>query len=189
MNAGGRPSHWPGTLARTGRVAAITVAATVGTTALAAVILYDADFYAVRDRWEHFKVAMFGEWSPTRRPGRGGETLPAPGVRTLDDIFTNLANVGVFETVPVVGTALKVATGSTYLSSRDLLTNNASQRWCYVLLGTGNVVTRIELGTQSASAAPVYPPITAIPPADLSAAGLEAERLRGLARSHCRFGT
>lgn len=189
MTAGGRFSHWPDTLARTSRVAAIAAAAAAGTAALAAVILYDADFYAIRDRWEHFKQAMFGEWSPTRRPGRGGEASAASGTRSLEDIFTDLANVGVFETVSVAGTPLKVVTGSTYLSSRDLLTNTASQRWCYVLLGTGNVTTRIELGAQNANAAPVYPPLTVIPPADLSAAGLDAERLRGLARSHCRLGT
>lgn len=191
MTAAGRSPDWRDTLARTGRVAAIAAAAAVGTAALAVVIFYDADFYAVRDRWEHFKRAMFGEWTPTtRRPGRGGgETSPTLAVRTLDDVFSDLANVGVFETVPVVGTALKVVTGSTYASSRELLANTAGQRWCYVLLGTGNVTTRIELGAQTADAPPVYPPITAIPPADLSAAGLDAERVRGLARSHCRFGT
>ena len=189
MSTGGRPSHWPDTLVRIGRVAAIATASTVGAAALAAIILYDANFYAARDRWEHFKQAMFGEWMPTRRPGRRGEASPASGARTLDDIFTDLANVGVFETVPVIGTALKVVTGSTYLSSRDLLANKASQRWCYLLLGTGNVVTRIELGTQTAEAAPVYQPITAIPSGDLSAARLDAERVRRLARSHCRLGT
>jgi len=128
MSTGGRPSHWPDTLVRIGRVAAIATASTVGAAALAAIILYDANFYAARDRWEHFKQAMFGEWMPTRRPGRRGEASPASGARTLDDIFTDLANVGVFETVPVIGTALKVVTGSTYLSSRDLLANKASQR-------------------------------------------------------------
>jgi hypothetical protein len=30
--------------------------------AIAAMILWDADFYVVRERWESFKHAMFGDW-------------------------------------------------------------------------------------------------------------------------------
>jgi len=29
---------------------------------LAAFVLWNVDFYPVRDRWETFKIAMFGEW-------------------------------------------------------------------------------------------------------------------------------
>jgi len=29
---------------------------------LAAFVLWDADFFVFRDRWENFKIAMFGEW-------------------------------------------------------------------------------------------------------------------------------
>ncbi len=29
---------------------------------LAAFVLWDVDFFAVRDRWEIFKIAMFGDW-------------------------------------------------------------------------------------------------------------------------------
>jgi len=29
---------------------------------LAGIILWDADFYAARDRWEHMKNAWFGKW-------------------------------------------------------------------------------------------------------------------------------
>lgn len=29
---------------------------------LAIVVLWDADFYAARDRWEHMKIAWFSKW-------------------------------------------------------------------------------------------------------------------------------
>ena len=59
-----RPARWLETASRIARTAAITTVTAIGGLTLAAIVLWDADFHAARDRWESFKIAMFGEWMP-----------------------------------------------------------------------------------------------------------------------------
>lgn len=44
------------------RAAGLTGLASLGLLCFAIVVLWDADFYAARDRWEHMKIAWFGKW-------------------------------------------------------------------------------------------------------------------------------
>lgn len=57
-------NYWPWMplVFRTARAIAIGVLALGASSLLAGIILWDADFYAARDRWEHFKNAWFGQW-------------------------------------------------------------------------------------------------------------------------------
>lgn len=53
---------WVPAICRTAHAVAIG-SLTLGACALlAGIILWDADFYAARDRWEHMKNAWFGKW-------------------------------------------------------------------------------------------------------------------------------
>ncbi|MGX1499824.1 hypothetical protein ACSSV1_004884 [Labrenzia sp. MBR-25] len=56
---------WPARLARMLRGLAIGTLISAGVIAAGIFILWDTDFYALRDRYEHFRLAMFGTWQPS----------------------------------------------------------------------------------------------------------------------------
>jgi hypothetical protein len=176
MNGSDRRTALPDILARIGRAATIGSAATAGAAALATVVLWDADFYAVRDRFENMKIALFGEWTP-------GGALETP----LRNIFRDMANVAVFREAPIEGTILRVVTGSRYISAADLLAGRASRLWCYINSGGDGVTTNIELGVQNRGERPVYASLGDFSSSDLPAPIREGASLERLARTHCRF--
>lgn len=171
-----RPARWLETAARIARTAAITTVTAIGGLTLAAIVLWDADFHAARDRWESFKIAMFGEWMP----GSADD-------RPIRNLFRDMAHVAVFRDVPIEGTGFSVVTGSRYTSPADLLAGRASRRWCYVSAGGDAVATHIQLGTQSRGAAPAYASLADFSSSDLPAAIRDGASLERLARTHCRF--
>lgn len=59
--------QWMPMIVQTARGAAIAGLTLAGVTLIAGIILWDADFYTARDRWENFKVAMFGQWSDSSK--------------------------------------------------------------------------------------------------------------------------
>jgi hypothetical protein len=62
---------WGAIAARALRRVFLAALALLGMATLAGFIFWDVDFYPVRDRWEIFKLAMFGEW-----PREGAFQLP-----------------------------------------------------------------------------------------------------------------
>ncbi len=171
-----RPARWLETAARIARTATIaTVTAIVGFM-LVAIVLWDADFYAARDRWESFKIAMFGEWMP----GSADD-------RPIRNLFRDMAHVAVFREVPIEGTILSVVTGARYTSAADLLAGRAVRLWCYVNSGGDGAATHVELGTQSRGEPPVYAGLSGFSSSDLPATMREGASLERLARTHCRF--
>jgi hypothetical protein len=175
MNGMDRRAAWAEILARTGRAAAIGTVATVGVLAACAVVLHDADWFAVRDKWETFKIAMFGEWTPS-----GADDRP------IVNVFRDMAHVAVFKEVPIEDTLLSVVTGSRYMSAADLLAGRATRLWCYVNTGGESVATHIELGTQRRGENPDYASLNGFSSPDLPAV-LDGASLERLARTHCRF--
>lgn len=171
-----RPARWLDAAARIARAAAIGTAATAGTIAIATVVLWDADFYALRDRWENMKIAMFGEWTPS-----GADARP------IVNVFRDMAHVAVFKEVPIDDTLLSVVTGSRYMSAADLLAGRATRLWCYINSGGDGVATHIELGTQSRGEAPDFASLNGFSSPDLPSAMRDGISLERLARTHCRF--
>jgi hypothetical protein len=171
-----RPARWLKAATRIARAAAIGAAATTGAAALATVVLWDADFYALRDRFENMKIALFGEWTPS-----GADDRP------IANVFRDMAHVAVFKEVPIEGTILSVVTGSRYISAADLLAGRASRLWCYINSGGDGVTTNIELGVQNRGERPVYASLGDFSSSDLPAPIREGASLERLARTHCRF--
>lgn len=171
-----RPARWLEAAARTVRAAAIGIAATAGAAATATAVLWDADFYAFRDRFENMKIALFGEWVPS-----GTDDRP------IANVFRDMAHVAVFKEMPIEGTLLSVVTGSRYMSAADLLAGRASRLWCYVNTGGESVATHIELGTQSRGEAPYFASLNGFSSPDLPAVLRDGISLERLARTHCRF--
>lgn len=176
MNGSDRRAALPDILARIGRAATIGSAATAGAAALATVVLWDADFYALRDRFENMKIALFGEWMPS-----GANDRP------IANVFRDMAHVAVFKEVPIEGTILGVVTGSRYISAADLLAGRASRLWCYINSGGDGVTTNIELDVQNRGERPVYASLSNFSSPDLPSAMRDGASLERLARTHCRF--
>lgn len=176
MNGAEYRAGWRDVLARIVRTAVIGTAAAFGAAAIATVVLWDADFYALRDRWENMKIALLGEWMPS-----GVVETP------LRNIFRDVKSVAVFREMPIEGTTLSVVTGSRYTSAADLLAGRAARLWCYVSSGGDGVVTHIELGTQNQGETPVYARLGNFSSPDLPASMRDGLSLERLARTHCRF--
>lgn len=176
MNRMDQRAALPETLARASRAGAIGIAATAGALAVCAIVLHDADWFAVRDKWETFKIAMLGEWTPS-----GADDRP------IVNVFRDMAHVAVFRDVPIEGTGISVVTGSRYISAADLLSGRATRLWCYVNTGGEGVATHIELGTQNRGEIPVFASLGNFSSPDLPASMRDGPSLERLARSHCRF--
>nr|WP_306264913.1 hypothetical protein [Pararhizobium sp. IMCC3301] len=149
----------------------LLIAAAIGVCALilASFVLWDADFFTVRDRWENFKVAMFGDWQPKSRLVDG-----------VDEI-----NLFRRETVAGFGT---IMTGARFGLTDGDMTANATSQWCYVAYGSGVTSSRVDLGTQQGPGAPTFSDFETIPQEVLGALGVSAARLADLAKANCRFG-
>lgn len=170
-------NDWQTVLSSASRKAAIGAASVAGLGLLAGIILWDADFYAVRGRWENFKDAMFGPW----------RVLGKDQKRSFEDAFRDIVDFNFFQRVPIEGTTLAVITGTSFPSSSDVLAGRADSRWCYINVGSGNVGTRIELGRQAGDAAPVFLPLHTLSTAVLAETSLDVPRLLAIARTHCRI--
>ena len=177
------------TIARTLRASGIALGSAALASTLATIVLWDADFYEVRHRWETFKEAMFGEWTPGLWCPPGRQSSVCDGVRTFEDAFAHIVDFNFFVDRSVEGTDLKIVTGTDYASSTDVLAGRHKSRWCYIKLGAGDVVTRVDLGGQRGTEAPIFSDLTSLPAGELAPLGLDIGRLRDLARSHCQFGT
>ena len=169
------------------RGVALSGALLAGLVIVLGVILWDADLYVARDRYEHIKLALFGEWSADSwcPPGRKSENCPA-----LDDFESALEDANdftFFRSVPVEDTDLKVQTGIRFATARDVVSGKAASQWCYVSIPLGGISQQIELATQSADEPPIYAELASLDASAVAGSGLDVEELMRLARSHCRF--
>lgn len=178
----GRDFEWARTAARKA-VVGLGCSAVIG--AAGAIVFWDVDFYAVRDKWEHFKIAMLGEWqSPDRRSAAGAPARP----QVVPSVLEVARDITFFTTSPAKEHGIEVTTGVSFSTVADLLAAKQKSRWCYIVASPRSGLARqVELGRQSGSASPVYADLSVYPADELAVIGLSARTLQSLAKSHCRF--
>lgn len=169
----GRLQIWGRLMGGIARRAGMSLLVAGAAASVAGIILWDADFYVARDRWEHFKLAMFGEW-PVKRS------------KNVDDIFEEVDEINLFRRSLVPGLGV-IITGSEFTSSETVNGDRADSKWCYVTIGNGVTATRINLGDQDGENPPEYSDTGTIDPKVLNEIGISAVRLVQLAKEHCRF--
>lgn len=173
------------------RVARGATITTLGVAALslgASVVIWNADLYAARDRWEHIKLAILGDWQAEHWCPSGRNSKECTQVNAFEEVFSDVDNFNFFKSNPIDGTALIVTTGVEFTTADDVLSATTARHWCYISYGSGTISSRLDLGTQTGHAAPVYANLGDISDERLSDIGLSANRLRAIAHSHCQFG-
>ncbi len=159
----------------------------VGGLLFAIIILYDADPYAARDRYEHFKLALFGEWQPSDRCDRDPDGESCETLNAFEQALEDAADFTFFRAREIEGSGLSVHTGIRFATARDVVDGRVASQWCYVLLPSNGASLQIELAAQSADDPPVYDDLSALNGEAVVASGLTPSRLKALARSHCAF--
>lgn len=182
-----RGTVWQEYMARTMRVVAITGLVTCGMTAAFAFILWDSDFYATRDRWEHFKQAWFGEWKPTPWCPRGTQD-DCNKNWSLAELLEKTDDASFFKSRFIAGTSIRVTTGVSFATGSDVLNGTPQEYWCYVTHIVAGGRKQIELATRTGTALPVYSSLDTIPASDFTELGLSRAALRAAAVTHCDFG-
>ncbi|MEL7174220.1 MAG: hypothetical protein AAFN05_14815 [Pseudomonadota bacterium] len=169
------------------RGALIAVFAFMALMLASAIILWDADLHAARTKYEHARLALFGEWTPRNwcPPGRVTETCAA--VDDFEAALEGSSDFTFFRRVPIEGTTLAVHTGIRFASARDVVDGQSAAEWCYLDVPEGQTSRRIDLARKSARDAPDYADLTTLSSGTLGGAGLGAHALMRLARTHCRF--
>ena len=161
-----------------------------GVIAIAGVVLiWNADLYTARDRWEHIKLALYGEWQAKHWCPPSRTAKECEGINEFEAAFRNVEKFNVFNSTPIEGTGLSVTTGVEFTTANDVLTASPARYWCYISYGSGVISSRLDLGVQEGPSTPAYADLGDIPPESLARLGLGTERLVLLARSHCQFGT
>ncbi|MDF1803196.1 hypothetical protein [Thalassovita sp.] len=150
-------------------------------------VLWDADFYAVREKYEHLKLAFYGEWQAQNWCPPGRDTENCRAVDEFTAALEGAENFNFFRSLPVEGTSLTVITGVAFASALDVVAGAPSNLWCYINDGQGAVSRRITLANMRASQAPSYTDFSALSGDEAQGLPLSAERLSGLAQSHCQF--
>ncbi len=126
--------HWMPVVKRAVVRTVKLVALGIGLFTVAAVVLWDADFYVVRDRWENFKQVMFGDWNQIK----ACETIE--GSDNRDCVLSNLVNTAIedkrdfhlFISEPLPGTRYLITTGYQFTTPADLIGDEPSLTWCYL---------------------------------------------------------
>jgi len=152
-----------------------------------ALIFQDADFYAAREKWEHFKIALLGDWHPGVwcPPGRSGGKC-----RGADNFRARLAGMEGFTfflNEPVEGTDLDVTTGIRFATADDVVAGKPEKFWCYLMIGNGAVTRKLTLAAKTADALAVPADFSALTADELAGTGLRTADLQALVASHCRF--
>ncbi|WP_306258396.1 hypothetical protein [Pararhizobium sp. IMCC21322] len=162
------------------------LARTIGFTMLGGAVLvamtifiaWDADFFVFRDKWENFKLAMFGEWQPSELTENTSQQT---------DLLAGVDEISFFKRVTVGGLGV-VVTGASFASAEDVIEKRAAKQWCYVGFGKGVATRHIDLGKQAGASRPIYSDLQTVPPDVLSELGISTERLASIAKANCRFG-
>lgn len=166
------------------RKAAVGIGAAGAVGTAAAIVFWDVDFYAVRDKWEHFRIAMFGDWKHADQRSVAGK----PSAPKAEGMFTHVKGINFFAEVPSKEHGVVVITGVVFETVKDFEQAKQRNRWCYLMVAPkGALPRRIDLGAQAGMAPPVYADISVYPAEELAAIGLSARTLQALAKTHCRF--
>ncbi len=161
--------------AKAAKIAGLGVLISLAVCALAAMIFWEADFYAARDRYEHMRLALFGPWSPKPE-------------KTVKDIFEQVDSVSLFTRSFAPGLGV-IHTGSSYHSSEAVTQDRPQKKWCYVVLGKNAAGNHIQLGEQQGNLPATFTDPISIDQEILESSGVSAERLSQLARQHCKFSS
>lgn len=169
------------------RGAAMAVLSLAVMAVIAGILLWDADLYTARDRFEHLKVALFGEWQADNwcPPGRTSDDCDT--VDSFAEALEAATDFTFFRSVPIQGTPHTVQTGIRFATAFDVVDGRSERQWCYVSIPHGDIRQQIDLATQSADGPPVYAELMSLDASALDGSDLDADALRLLARSHCRF--
>jgi hypothetical protein len=151
------------------------------------IVLWDADFYAVREKYEHLKLAFFGEWQAQNWCPPGRDTENCRAVSEFAAALEGAENFNFFRSLPVEGTSLTVITGVAFSSALDVVAGAPSSLWCYINDGHGAVSRRITLGQMQAGQDPTFTDFRNLGGVGAESLPLSAERLEVLAQSHCQF--
>lgn len=150
-------------------------------------VLWDADFYAVREKYEHLRLAFFGEWQAQNWCPPGRDTENCEEVSEFRAALEGAENFNFFRSLPVDGTDLTVITGVGFASALDVVSGAPSHLWCYINDGHGAVSRRITLAQVQAGHDPTFTDFRNISGFETPTLPLNAERLTALAQSHCQF--
>lgn len=167
---------------------AITIAAGIAAIGATALVLWDADLYAARDKFEHFKLAMFGEWQPQNWCPAGRDSENCQQVSEFVAALEGAENFNFFNSTPIAGTDLNVITGVEFHSALDVVAGEPAHFWCYLNVGNGPVAPRITLASANAGEEPVFNEFGDIDNL-VGQLPFDASRLNALARSHCQFNS
>lgn len=151
------------------------------------ILLWDADPYAVRDRYEHYRLALFGEWEPSPwcQPGRVTENCVDAGA--FEAALKDASDFTFFRSVAVGGSGVSVQTGIRFSHVRDVVDGTPSYQWCYLSLPKSGVSQQIELATKSADSPPIRASFASLDANQLAGFALSTDQLTALADNHCRF--
>jgi len=153
----------------------------------AVLVLWDADFYAAREKYEHLKLAFIGEWQPRNWCPPGRETDNCQQVSEFAAALEGAENFNFFRSLPVEGTDLSVTTGVEFASALDVVASEPSHLWCYITFGHGALARRITLAQMGSDSSPSFTDLNSIASGGNDALPLSVDRLSALARSHCQF--
>ena len=159
----------------------------IGLALCASLIFWDANFYVVRDRWEHFKLALLGDWHNTGWCPPG-ENIPGCAPKTpLEEALSQVDNLHFFKEKAISGTTYSVTTGANFASAQAVIKGQPSHQWCYIAYGENTVKNRLDLAEQTGTQTPVIADFISIRPEALNTLGLARKQLRQIAQTHCQF--
>lgn len=169
------------------RGAFIVTACSAGLGIVLSVILWNADLFELRDRYERGKLALFGEWEPNLwcPPGRVAEECER--VDEFEAALEAASDFTFFRTETIAATGHEVVTGVEFTTARDVVHRRYANKWCYVNVSAGGFSRHISLASQSAGEAPVYAILSSLDEGALAGSRLSVDLLSRVARTHCRF--
>lgn len=170
------------------RGAALTGLTLTGLVVAGAIVLWDADIYTARDKFEHFKMALLSDWKSENwcPPGRVSDNCEM--VNDFTAALEKASDFTFFKTVPIDGTPLSIVTGIRFATAHDVVDGQPASEWCYLTIPNGSISQRIRLATRTAVNPPNYTDLASLDASALNGTGLEISQLALLAGSHCRFG-
>lgn len=156
-----------------------------------AILLWEADLYTARDKYERAKLALFGDWHPQAWCPPGHVSEDCETVQSFEAALEAARDFTFFRSMAVDGTDLMIQKGLRFATARDVVGGHVAHQWCYVTLpgsdAAPGVSQRVDLATQSAEDPPIYPDLTGLDVPAFAGTGLSMAQLHSLAQSHCQF--
>jgi hypothetical protein len=151
------------------------------------IVLWDADVYSARDRYEHLKLALFGDWSAENWCPPGRISADCAVADDFEAALEAASDFTFFRSEPIEGTDLTVQTGIRFATARDVVGGRPASQWCYVSIPADGISQQIELASKSADEPPIYAALASLDASAATGFGLSVDTLTRLARSHCLF--